>query len=175
MHLVCTGGGVPDLLHTAQPGLKFASCERKAAGSGGAGHSEHEPVHPQAAPLVGGLGDAELHRPHDLARAAEICGCHELVCAVFGVLRPVVRLCGTLFINHEGGNPPFWPPTAHINSWLSEKSPPEPAHNKLANVCEEGDVLRTGSCICAANACSKSLGLGYPFDTNYVVPSKIQP
>ena len=51
VHLVCTGGGVPDPAHTAQPGLKFASCERRAAGSGGAGYSEHEPVRPQAAPL----------------------------------------------------------------------------------------------------------------------------
>ena len=31
---------------------------------------------------VRGLGDAELHRPHVLARAGETRGCHELVCAV---------------------------------------------------------------------------------------------
>ena len=42
----------------------------------------------------------------------------------------------------------------------------------LMNVCEEGDVLRTGSCICAANACSKSLGRGYPFDTNCLTHKK---
>ena len=131
VHLVCTSGGVPDPAHTAKPDLKFASCERRAAGSGGAGYPQHGPVRPQAAPLgvlqvgwrpcgglvaaqrapgrldtgfpagfagnyrrnsmsartgckVGGLGDAELHRTHDLARAGEIRGCHELVCAVFG-------------------------------------------------------------------------------------------
>ena len=147
MHLVCTGGGVPDLLHTEQPGLKFASCERRAAGSGGAGYSEHGSVHPQAAPLgvlqvgwrpcgglvaaqrapgrldtgfpagfaencrtsrksartgckFGGLGDAGMHRAHDFARAGEIRGCHELVCAVSVC---AVHVQG--YLAHKNSNP----------------------------------------------------------------------
>ena len=45
----------------------------------------------------------------------------------------------------------------------------------LVNVCADGEVLRTGTCVCAAHARSKSLGRGYPFDTNNITPSKIQP
>ena len=44
--------------------------------------------------------------------------------AIFRFLRLGVRLCGTLFTNHEGGNQPCWPPTARIKSWLSG-IPPE--------------------------------------------------
>jgi len=72
---------------------RWAGCGAAGPWAGGgeldtgspAGSAENHRTHKKSARTgckVGGLGDAGMHRPHDFARAGEIRGCHELVCAV---------------------------------------------------------------------------------------------
>ena len=70
--------------------------------------------------------------------------------AISGFLRPGLWLCGTLFLNHEGGNPPCWPPAARINSWLSG-APPESGCGAILN----GTISRNSGTFTRRNGSNK--------------------